>query len=50
MAATVGFGLHRHIQSRFVNHYVDAFSQLQRGIAGARIAENSERFTRHWSG
>lgn len=27
-----------------------AFSQVKCGIAGAGIAENSERFTWHWSG
>lgn len=45
MAATIGFGFHGYIQRRFVHHDIDTFSQIKCGIAGAGIAENSERFT-----
>ncbi len=45
VAATIGFGFHGYIQRRFVHHDIDAFSRVKCGIAGAGIAENSERFT-----
>lgn len=45
MAATIGFGFHGYIQRRFVHHDIDTFSRVKCGIAGAGIAENSERFT-----